>query len=187
LRHLFWSADPEANSPTEPRLMVGDLGNSYWGHDVSKPDDEWLAVLEATHASVLAYARVEFDALCRKVIHRLQRIDASGIYGDDYNYKTLWDEYCHEMQHGPTELLTSAWDATILPLLNHVVERIPRQVAVLLSIAAACELDERNTEWILDESDNEWMGVSWPDGIREVVRSRVNEKAGWRDLYRFDR
>jgi hypothetical protein len=154
---------------------------------VSKPDDEWLAVLEATHASVLAYARVEFDAVGRKVIHRLQRIAASGIYGDDYNYKTLWDEYCHEVQDGPTELLTSVWDATLLPLLDGVVERIPRQIAVLLSIAAGCELDEGNMELILDEGDNEWIGVCWPDGIREVVLSRVREEAGWRNLYRFDR
>jgi hypothetical protein len=154
---------------------------------VSGPDDEWLAVLEATHASVLAYARAEFDALGRKVIHRLQRIKASGIYGDDYNYKTLWDEYCHEAQEGPTELLTWAWEATILPLLDDVVERIPRQVAVLLSIAALCELDERSTNWVLHEGNDEWIGVCWPDGIREVVHSRVRKEAGWRDLSRLDR
>jgi hypothetical protein len=72
-------------------------------------------------------------------------------------------------------------------LLDDVVERIPHQVAVLLSIAAACELDERNTTWILEKGNNEWIGVCWPDGIREVLRSLVSTEAGWQDLSRFNR
>ena len=39
--------------------------------------------LEDTHKAVRAYARTEFAGLTRKVIHRLQRIEASGIFGDD--------------------------------------------------------------------------------------------------------
>jgi hypothetical protein len=45
------------------------------------------------------YARAEFEALTRRVIYRLQRSKASGIFGD-YGYKTLWGEYCHEVQKG---------------------------------------------------------------------------------------
>jgi hypothetical protein len=114
--------------------------------------------------------------LGRKVIYRLQRIKASGIYGDDYNYKTLWDEYCQEAQSGPVELLAGAWHVTILPLLDDVVERIPRHAALLLSIAAA---------WELDEDDAGSIGAYWPDGIREVLRGRIREEAGQRNLYQF--
>ena len=39
--------------------------------------------------AVWRYGWERFAALARKVIFRLQRLDASGIYGDDYQHKTL--------------------------------------------------------------------------------------------------
>ena len=47
----------------------------------------WSTVLENIYKEVRAYARIEFAALTRKVIHRLQRIKAAAIFGDDYIYK----------------------------------------------------------------------------------------------------
>jgi hypothetical protein len=61
-------------------------------------DENWYTTLENTHEAVLVYAQIEFEGLSRRVIHRLQRINAAGIYGDDYAYKSLWDEWCHEVQ-----------------------------------------------------------------------------------------
>src|SRR5262245_12814589 len=105
-------------------------------------DENWHLMLERTHKAIRDFARVEFEALTRKVIHRLQRIDASGIFGDEYVYKTLWNEYCHEVQEGPHEPLESAWDLTITAVLDDIVERAPSHTRVLLSLFAAWELDE---------------------------------------------
>jgi hypothetical protein len=106
-------------------------------------DEVWSKVLESTHQAVCAYARAEFEVLTRKVIYRLQRFGASGIF-EQYGYKTLWDEYCHGVQQGPHDLLQWAWDADITPFLEDVVERVPSHVAVLLSIFAVWELEEPN-------------------------------------------
>ena len=89
-----------------------------------------------THAAVLEFSSASYLSLARKVIFRLQRIDASGIYGDDYRHKTLWDEYCHEIQEGPYDLLENVWDVTIDPIVVEVVKAIPREEALLLTIGA---------------------------------------------------
>ena len=141
--------------------------------------DEWQRSFENTHKAVCAFARIEIDGLKRRVIHRLQRIDASGIYGDDYAYKSLWDEYCHEVQEGPHDQLESAWKMTIEPLLDDVVERIPRHAAVLLSIFATWELGE--------EDDPDCVGSVWSDGLKRLLQGRLAEQAGTRNLHRFGR
>jgi len=138
-------------------------------------NDDWHLVLESTHEAVRIFARIEVEALTRKVIHRLQRVHSSGIFGDDYIYKTLWDEYCHEAQNGPHELLENAWEMTIATVLDDVVEQVPRHSAVLLSIHAAWELDEHDAAKML--------GSVWPDGIKRLVQDGLGEKAGMRKLH----
>ena len=129
-----------------------------------------------THKAVRDYAWIEFEGLCRRVIFRLQRINASGIYGDDYAYKSLWDEWCHEVQKGPHDLLESAWEQTITPFLDDVIERIPRHSATLLSIFAAWELGE-------DLEAMDIVGSYRPDDIRRVLQNRLAEQAGKRSIY----
>lgn len=99
-----------------------------------------------THTAVLGFADAAFAALARKTVFQLQRIKASGIYGDDFRHKTLWDEYCHEVQKGPYELLDDAWEMTLGRILEEVVTAVPRHEAVLLTIAAIWELDEPDPE-----------------------------------------
>jgi hypothetical protein len=99
---------------------------------------------------------------------------ASGIYGDDYGYKSLWDEYCHEVQEGPVDLLDDAWNLTLDNVMDDVIERIPHQVAVLLSIFAAWDLDEDDEVAI--------VGSVWPEGLKRVLQTRLAERAGQRDL-----
>ena len=140
-------------------------------------DEVGCTVLESTHQAVRTYARVEFEVLTRRVIFRLQRFRASGIFGDDYAYKTLWDEYCHEVQQGPHDLLQGVWEGTMSPFLDDVIERLPSHVAVLLSIFAVWELEEHDEACI--------VGAVWPDGIRSVLRSEVAALAGKRSLDRF--
>jgi hypothetical protein len=138
-------------------------------------DETRSTILESIYKEVRTYARIEFARRTRKVIHRMQRVKASGIFGDSYIYKTLWDEYCHEVQEGPHDPLERAWDLTIPPFIDEVIEHLPRHVAVLLSIFAA---------WDLDEDDNpNIVGAFWPDGIHQVLRSLLNEQAGNRRLH----
>ncbi len=75
---------------------------------------------------------------------------------------------------GPHDLLESAWELTITPFVDDVIERIPRHAAVLLSIIAAWELGEDDAPYI--------SGSLWPDGIRHVLQDRLAEQAGMRSL-----
>ena len=137
-------------------------------------DDKWYTNLEKTHEAVRGYARIELEGLIRRVIYRLQRIDASGIYGDDYAAKSLWDEWCHEVQVGPHDLLDNAWAQTLCPILEDVINSVPRHAAVLLSVFAAWELDEDN--------DPSMIGSFWPDGIRRVLQDHLDQQARFRRL-----
>jgi hypothetical protein len=58
---------------------------------------------------------------------------------------------------------------TLRPLLDDVIDNIPRHSAVLLSIFAA---------WELDEEDLDLVGAYSPDGIRQVLQGQLNEAAG---------
>ena len=137
-------------------------------------DENWYTTLENTHEAVLVYAQIEFEGLSRSVIHRLQRINAAGIYGDDYAYKSLWDEWCHEVQEGPHDLLDGAWAQTLCPILDDVIDGVPRHAAVLLSVFAAWELDEDN--------DPNIIGSFWANGIRRLLQDRLGQEAGRRRL-----
>lgn len=124
--------------------------------------------------AVRSYARIEIEGLTRRAIHRLQRIEASGIYGDGYAFKSLWDEWCHEKQEGPHDLLDSAWEQTLSPIVDELLDSIPHHAAVLLSVYAAWELGV--------EDDTTLIGSFWPEGIRQVFRDRLDREAGGRRL-----
>lgn len=140
-------------------------------------DDVWLAILEGTHKVVRNWAEEELERLARKVVYHMQRQSASGIWGDDYAYKSLWDEFCHEVQEGPTSLLESAWDQTLHDSLEAIQLRLPRETMTLLSAFAAWELDEPDAAEII--------GSIWPDGLARVLKHRVSALAASRDLDRF--
>lgn len=137
-------------------------------------NDDWDTVLDATYKAVCAYGRSEVEGLARRVIHRLQRIDATGIYGDDYAYRSLWDEWCHEVSEGPHDQLDGAWDMTLDPILDDIISRIPHHAAVLISTYAAWELEEDNDPMLI--------GSLWAEGIRQVLRIQLNEVASRRRL-----
>jgi hypothetical protein len=98
------------------------------------------------------------------------------VYGDDYRHKTLWDEYCHEVQEGPYDLLDDAWDKTLGPVLRAIVGAIPRHEAALLTIGAIWDLDE----------DYETAPGVMPDLIQRNLQQMVSKMAGTRDMSRFD-
>lgn len=123
----------------------------------------------AVRKIAINYGRIESEALARKVVHRLRRFPASGIYGDDHRHKTLWDEYRYEVKHGPHEMLEQAWDLTLVPFLNDVIDRIPDHAAMLLSVHAARELDR--------DDDPSLLGTVWPDGMRMMLRAALDRRA----------
>lgn len=145
-------------------------------NEEADPKECWLC---PTHSAVLRFAEAAYASLARKAVFRLRRIRASGIYGDDFRHKTLWDEYCHEVQEGPHELLEPAWDMTLDPILDAVVQDVPLHEAALLTIGAV---------WDLNEDDAEPQGgISvCPDLICRNLKRVVAEMASARDMTCFD-
>lgn len=128
--------------------------------------------------AVLRYGWERFAALARKVIFRLQRLDASGIYGDDYQHKTLWDEFCHEVQWRPDDdQIESAWGVTIRPFLEAVIAPLSDNEKMVLFFATdeADELDEDIVEPVISD-----------DALLRGVLSELQSLAGKRNLDRFD-
>lgn len=148
-------------------------------------DPEWLTVLSATHSAVLDYAAVEFDKLVQRVIYRMQRFPAVGIYSDHYRYKSAWDEYCHEVQNGPFDLPghlgfspSSAWKESVEAWVMGVISSIPQHQSVLLTIAAM------RHESLCEIADV--AGSSFTDALCEELTNMLSEQASMRDLDRFD-
>jgi hypothetical protein len=114
------------------------------------------------------------EAMSRQVVHRLQRLPASGIFGDGAGLRTVWDEFCFDQQQGPASMLEWAWDSVIDPIIAELVAAIHVDEQYLLTVAAG---------WQHGEFD-------LPDGrydelIRQAVRSGLVGSALDRSLYRL--
>jgi hypothetical protein len=133
----------------------------------------------STHRAVLDFTTLAYAVLARKVVFRLQRIGASNIFGDDYHHKTVWDEYCYEVQNGPS-LFNDELDSILGPILDSVMKRVPPQEAALLTIGAVWDLIEHGTEWVGTNP------VIAPELIHQNLASVVAKLAGARDMSRFD-
>jgi len=140
-------------------------------------DDCWSC---AVRDAAIKFAQAACRRLLRKVIFRLQRIKATGIYGDDYCHKTLWDEYCHEVQYGPHLVVEDAMEMTVESICDSTIEAIPNQEAVLLTVGAVCDLDDDE-----DEPTSSRIAAT-PHLIRRNLRRKLAELAGARNLARFD-
>ena len=133
----------------------------------------------------MQFGAVRFVELMRTTIWHLRRISASGIWGDDYAYRTLWDEVCHEVQEGPFDMpaadflpsLSSAFDMTIRPFVDGLLEKLSREEAVLLTLYAIDDLDEAEQA--------ELAGSVYSDGMAAKVIELLREEAGHRDLFPF--
>ncbi|OYU46966.1 MAG: hypothetical protein CFE31_18900 [Rhizobiales bacterium PAR1] len=141
-------------------------------------DPRWTTVLERTHDAVLAFARAEWPPLARKAIHQLQRMTATGLYGDYYRHKTLWDEYCHEVQNGPAPLLDGAWDSTVDGILASILDAVPEHVAVLLTIDAIVDCDPREQSSL--------AGLVFQDELIRVLRKELQIMAHERSMAKFE-
>lgn len=89
------------------------------------------------------FSDVRIQALARKVMHGLQRMPAGGIFGDDYRFKSFWDEYSREVQEGPHLMRAAAFDQTVHPMIAWQVNRPDQSESQLREIALA----EGAEEW----------------------------------------
>lgn len=115
----------------------------------------------AYRLAVHAYANERFAVLARKAAHALKQFRATGIF-DERQYNSVWDEYCHEVQHGPHEELEWAWDTLVDPIVTDIIGTLPRTEIVLLTLAASDSLDD-HYEALLGS------GAIFPENIRQVV------------------
>jgi hypothetical protein len=123
------------------------------------------------------FARQRYAALARKLVRGLQRIGASRIYGRRRRHKTLWDEYCHEVQQGPSDdEIVWGWEVTLAPFLKEAIQGIPADEVALLTIGAA---------WFLDRDEDFGRGRS-DDLIQENLERALQQVAGARNMSRFD-
>lgn len=113
--------------------------------------------------AIIRFAMEELASAGRRLAYRLRCMRASGVYGDDHDLRTLWDEFCFELENGPTSLLEEAWGDLLFPILVEVVDRLPDHTARLLSWHLA-SLEE-------DEPDD----IIWPDLLRSAVLDAAKE------------
>ena len=106
-------------------------------------------------------------ALARKAIHAMQRMPASGIFGDDYPFKSVWDEYCREVQEGSHPTLEAAFDQTVDPMIAWHIDQLDHSERQLLEIAFA-------------EGAEEWGDIA------TAVRKSLQGIAIDRDLSKFE-
>ena len=120
-----------------------------------------------------AYANDRLEAFARSTIYWLQRLDASGIFGEDYPFRSIWDEYCHYKQvvdYHP--VLDNAFSGTLDPIIEGVVRRITPRERDLLATASARLVDDPDAP--NDDSC-----------IMAEVRSVIDRRADDRPMDRF--
>lgn len=115
--------------------------------------------------AIIRFALKELDSVGRRVVYRLRRIPASGIYGDDIGLRSLWDEFCFEQRNGPTDQLELDWNRTLWPYLCDAVDRLPNHTARLLSWHLAS----------FEEGDPD--DAIHPAGLRDAIRTTVEALA----------
>jgi hypothetical protein len=161
LRIRYAGDSPARVEQIVQELVRRSLADAEQG--LSDPFDRYLSALRQALAK---FRRVKSEALARKVRFRLQRTRASGIF-DRPSHRTMWDEYCLQVQHGPIEL-ESAWAATVDPLVDYVVEQLPVAEAALLTLAQ---------HWEYQDFSNTHADAICSESLGRVVKGALAELA----------
>lgn len=128
---------------------------------------------EAAQTAVFNLAEELKQRAARHSVHRLQRISASGIYGGDYRYRSLWDEFCHEQQNGPY-FDEDVWGETLEGLLQAEVERLTPGEFEIVWLASLPEVEDLKTAPRVQAD------------VRRELRAALAALASTRDLERFE-
>ncbi|WP_079210629.1 hypothetical protein [Brucella pituitosa] len=128
---------------------------------------------EAAQSAVFRLAEEINQRSARRLVYRLQRISASGIYGGDYRYQSLWDEFCHEQQNGPY-FDEDVWDETLEGLLQAEMERLTPGEFEIVWLASLPKVEDlRNAP--RSQAD-----------VRRELRSALESLCLTRNLERFE-
>lgn len=147
----------------------------FWNLD----SDEMARLLGSVEHVIVEYAEERVPPLARSVRLQLSKMKASGAWA--IAFKTVWDEYCYEIQEGPTPL-RSAFDLTVNPYLDQALARLSGPEATLVSFAA--KVGDPSVD--LGDTVNCGLGVA-PDDLRQLLRHALDELAINRALDRFFR
>jgi hypothetical protein len=132
------------------------------------------------------FADARFAALAAIIVDRMKDMPPTKIYGDVRNFRSLWDEYCFEIQAGPfdnpsqemlggpIDLMTSMWDPTVDTWIAGDVEAMPKAEVLLLRVVAEHQSDE------LDEPSG--PPLTKYDPLCRVVRSLIDTQATERHM-----
>tara|TARA_R110002126_G_scaffold86474_19_gene208813 strand:- start:4843 stop:5667 length:825 start_codon:yes stop_codon:yes gene_type:complete len=108
-------ADSELDDANEPCELAEDGPNLFVG--------------------VLRYSNHRLARLAGEVANRMRSLDPVGLH-EDFSPRDLWDEYCYEVQEGPTDpQITWGWGYHIRGEVLAVIEALDSEEAVLLSLA----------------------------------------------------
>lgn len=130
----------------------------------------------------MQFAAVRFGQLTSRLIWRLRRCPASGIFEGQFTCRTLWDEICIEVQEGPFDMpepfslpdLSTAFEMTIGPYARASVEALPKHEAVLLTLWAIDAWDE--------EDQAEFAGAVSEDALIQTLTTMLRREAGGVDI-----
>ncbi len=135
---------------------------------------DWL--IERTFREVRAWAWSSNQKLARQVVHALQRMPSTATF-EEYSHRSQWDEYCHEMQEGPSGLVHYAFETMIEAHIEYVLSRLNEHDSKLLTAAAIDEFDEYR--------DLTHRLAPRPDLMARAVKEELDRLAMHRDLTRF--
>lgn len=129
-----------------------------------------IADPEVVVALLGEWERARLRELVRKVIRRLSRFSAAGLFAE-YRYESLWGEYAHDVQNGPHEGFSSMLDDMAEEACEVVAETLPpHEMRLFDRLAEAC-------------GDTEGMaGVTY---LIERLREEVSSAAAARNLDRY--
>jgi len=125
---------------------------------------------EAVLAVLGPWETAKLDQLARKVIYRLSRRPAVGLFAE-YSHSSLWGEYAHHVQMGDFEGVSDHLDDLAKEICETVAEAIPPHDMALFDHLAEAYGDP-----------------SAPVGVAYLVRQLselVSERASQRDLERY--
>ncbi|WP_242218942.1 hypothetical protein [Shinella zoogloeoides] len=127
---------------------------------------------EAAQSAVFRLAEEIKQRAARRLAYRLQRVSASGCYGDSYHHRSLWDEFRHEQNCGPY-FGGDVWGDVLEGLLRAEVERLTPGEFEVVWLASLPNVEDLKTA-TRSRAD-----------VCEEFRSALAELASGRGLERF--
>lgn len=114
------------------------------------------------------WERETLKKLSRKVIHRLARLPAAGLFSE-YTYTSVWGEYSHHVQNGYFERFSDLLDDLTEDACQAVAETVPAHEMRLFDRIAEARGDVGCTgsSYLIDQLKEEVDGIA---SIRNLER-----------------